>query len=250
MTPSVVARATRLVGACAFVLATLVATLALLSAPAEAAGAGTATASSVLTLAKSAIGKQTSVHLVVTSRSSSTSVEEHLEADLEKTSGVETISVGSETAMVKVTPTSAYISGNSSGLTNIFGLTSAQVKKVGVDWVSVKAGTSQYKDLAASMTVSSVASLLPTAKGTELYTPVPSAKKLYTLRWDTAATSSDPALANTLTLSAIGTTLPVQETSTASGGGNEIVALSKWGEHVVVSAPPAGSTIPLSNLSG
>jgi hypothetical protein len=239
-------RATGLVGASAVVLATLV----LLSATAEATGAGTPTTSSVLASAKSAIGKQASVHLVVTSRSSSTSVEEHLEADLGKTSGIETISVGSETAMIKVTPTYAYLSGNSSGLTQIFGLTSAEVKKVGRDWVSVKAGTSQYKDLAASMTVSSVASVLPAAQGTNLYTSAPPAKKLYTLKWDTAATSSEPALANTLTLSAIGATLPVQETSTASGGGNETVALSKWGEHVVVSAPPAGSTIPFSNLSG
>ena len=106
----------------------------------------------------------------MTSRSSSTSVTEHLEADLEKTSGVETISQGSETAIVRVTPTYAYLSGNSSGLAKIFGLTSADVNKVGTHWVSVKAGTSQYKDLAASMTISSVASVLPAAKGTELST--------------------------------------------------------------------------------
>ena len=243
---SVFVRATRSLSASAVVLVTLV----LLSATAEAAGAGTPTTSSVLTSAKSAIGKQTSVHLVVTSRSSSTSVEERLEADLEKTSGTETISAGSETAVIKVTPTSAYLSGNSSGLTKIFGLTSAQVKKIGTDWVSVKAGTSQYKDLAAEMTVSSVSGVLPAANGTTLYAPTPPAKKLYTLKWDTAATSSEPALTNTLTLSAIGATLPVQETSTASGGSNETVALSKWGEHVLVSAPPAASTIPLSNLSG
>jgi hypothetical protein len=246
MRPSVLSRATRLGGASAVVLATLV----LLSATAEAAGAGTPTTISVLTSAKSAIGKQTSVHLVVTSRSSSTSVEENLQADLGKTSGIETISEGSDTVMIKVTPTYAYLSGNSSGLTKIFGLTSAEAKQVGKDWVSVKAGTSQYKDLAPSMTVSSAAGVLPAAKGTQLYTPAPAAKKLYTLKWDTAATSSEPAFANTLTLSAVGATLPVQETTTALGGGRETVALSKWGEHVLVSAPPAGSTIPFSKVSG
>jgi hypothetical protein len=241
---SVLDRSIRLVGASAVVLATLV----LLSATAEAAGAPTT--SSVLTSAKSAIGKQTSVHLVLTSRSSSTSVEEQIKADLEKTSGIETISVGSERAIIRVTPRYAYLSGNSSGLTTLFGLTSAEVNKVASDWVSFKAGTSQYKDLAASLTVSSVTSVLPVAKGTKLHTPAPPDKKFYTLKWDTAATSSQPALANTLTLSAIGATLPVQETSTASGGGKETVALSKWGEHVLVSAPAAGSTIPFSNLSG
>jgi hypothetical protein len=245
MRPSLFSHFTRLVGASAVVLTSLV----LLSATAEAGGAGTETTSSVLTSAKSAIGKQTSVHLVVTSRSNSTSVDGHLEADLGRTSGIETISEGSESAIIKVTPSYAYLSGNSSGLTKIFGLSSAEVKKVGSNWVSVKAGTSQYKGLAASMTVSSVASVLPAAKGTKLSTPAASAKKLYTLKWETAATSSEPALANTLTLSAIGATLPVQETSTSSGGGNETVGLSKWGEHVLVSPPPAGSTIPFSNLS-
>jgi hypothetical protein len=115
--------------------------------------------------------------------------------------------------------------------------------------MSVKAGTSQYKGLAASMTVSSVASVLPAAKGTTLYNPARPGKNVYTLKWHTPATSSEPALANTLTVSAVGATLPVRETTTASGGGKETVALSKWDEHVVVSAPPAKSTIPFSKVS-
>jgi hypothetical protein len=246
MKSSLLSRAAGLVGASTVVLATLV----LLSATAEATDAGAPTTSSVITSAKSAIGKQTSVHLVVTSTSSTSSIEERLEADLAKTSGVETISVGSEAVMIRVTPTNAYLSGNSSGLTKIVGLTAAQAKKLGTDWVSVKAGTSQYQGLAGSLTVSSVASVLPAAVGTKLYTPAPPAKKLYSLKWVTAATSSAPALANTLTVSAIGATLPVRETATASGGSKETVALSKWGERVAVSAPPAGSTIPFSNLSG
>jgi hypothetical protein len=237
-------RSARLVGASAVVLATL----PMLSASADAAGSGTPQTSSVLTLAENAIGKQTSVHLVVTSKSSPTLVREHLEADLEKSSGIETITEGSGRAMIKVTPSYAYLSGNSSGLTDIFGMTSADVHKVGANWVSVKAGTTQYKDLAASMTISTITSVLPAAKGTKLYRPVPPASNLYTLKWETAATSSQPAWVTTLTLSAMGATLPVQETSTASGGQSERVAFSKWGEHVLVSAPPVGSTIALSKL--
>jgi hypothetical protein len=241
---SVLSSATFRVGSSAVVLAALV----LLPATAEAAGTRAPTTSSVLTSAKSAIGKQTSVHLVVTSSSTSTSVQERLEADLAKTAGVETISEGTETAMIKVTPTYAYLSGNPSGLSKIFGLPSADVNKVGNHWVSIKAGTSQYKDLAASMTIKTVASVLPTAQGTKLYGSP--ANKLYTLKWDSLATSSEPALANTLTLSAIGATLPVRETSTASGGSNQTVALSKWGEKILVNAPPARATIPFSSLSG
>ncbi len=239
-------RAGRLFFSSAVVLPTLV----LLSATAEATGAGAPTTSSVLTAAKSDIGKQTSVHLVVTSSSSSTSVEEHIEADLGTASGIETISEGSETVILKVTPSYGYLSGDSSGLTKIFGMTSAEAKQVGRDWVSVKAGTSQYKDLAASITVSSVASVLPAPKGTKLSTAMPPAKKLYTLKWDTAATSSEPASTTTLTISAVGATLPVLETTTALGAGKETVAFSNWGKQVVVSAPPAGSTIPLSKVSG
>ena len=222
--------------------------LVLMSATAEAAGTGAQTASSVLTAAKSAIGKQTSVHLEVTSGSGS--AEEKLKADLGKTSGIETISDGSESVVIKVTPTDAYLSGDSSGLTKILGLTSAEAKKVGSDWLTLKAGTSQYKTLATSVTVSSVGSILPPAKGTHLYAPAPPTKKFYTLKWSTAATSSSPALASSLTLSAVGATLPVLETTTALGAGKQTVSLSKWGEHVLVSAPPAGSTIPLSKISG
>jgi hypothetical protein len=246
MAASGLSRAVRLLVASAVVLPSLV----LMSATAEAAGAGAQTASSVLTAAKSAIGRQSSVHLEVKSGSGSGSSEEDLKADLGKTSGIETISEGTETVVIKVTPTDAYLSGDSSGLTKILGLTSAEAKKVGSDWLTVKAGTSQYKTLATSVTVSSVGSILPPAKGTHLYAPAPPTKKFYTLKWNTAATSSSPALTSSLTLSAVGATLPALETTTAVGAGKQTVALSKWGEHVLVSAPPAGSTIPLSKISG
>jgi hypothetical protein len=186
----------------------------------------------------------------VTSSSTPTLVGEDLHADLGKTSGVESISEGSDTVMIKVIPTYAYLSGNSAGLTKILGMTSAEAKVVGKHWVAVKAGTSQYADLKSSLTISSVTSVLPAAKGTQLFSPAGQAKSLYTLKWHTAATSSTPALDNTLTISAVGATLPVKETTTAAGGAKQVVALSKWGEHILVNAPAAGSTIPLSKVTG
>ncbi len=240
MAASRVSGAARLVLASAVVLSSVV----VLSATAEAAGVAAPTASSVLSAAKSAIGKQSSVHLEVRSSSGSGSVEEELRADLAKTSGIETISEGTGTVVIKVTPTSAYLSGDSSGLTKILGLTAAEAKKVGRDWVTLKSGTSQYKTLATSISVSSVGSILPPAKGTRVFTPAPAAKKVYTLKWDTAATSSAPALVSSLTLSAVGATLPVEEITTASGAGKQTVVLSKWGEQVLVSAPPPGRQSP------
>lgn len=227
----------------------LLSSLSLMALTAGAASAQPQTTSSVLAATKSAIVKQTGVHLVVTSASSSTLVGEDLQADLGKTSGVESISEGGGKVLLKVVPAYAYLSGNPTGLTKIFGMTAAQAKVVGTHWVAVKAGTSQYKDLASSLTISSVTSVLPVAKGTRLLAPTTPATGFYTLKWATAATSSTPALTNTLTISAVGAPLPLKETTTAKGGAKQVVALTKWGEHVLVSAPPASSTIPLSKIS-
>jgi hypothetical protein len=74
--------------------------------------------------------------------------------------------------------------------------------------------------------------------------------ELYVLKWNTAATSSRPKLSITLTVSAVGTALPVEQTVTASGGTEETTTLSMWGEHVLVRAPPVGSTIASSKITG
>src|SRR5580658_7593592 len=121
MNPFVSRRLGRSIGVSA-----LASTLAMLSAMAGAAGAAQVpTTSSVLTAAKAAIAQRTGVHLVVTSKSSSTSVVEHVAADLGKATGAETISDGTGTVIIKVTPTYAYLSGNSSGLTKVVGLSAA-----------------------------------------------------------------------------------------------------------------------------
>ena len=198
----------------------------------EAASAGVATASSVLTAAMGAIAKQTGVHLAVTSQSSSSSGTEKVVADLGAKFGVETISEAKETVTIKLTPTYGYVTGNPSGLTNLLGLSSAEVKRIGKDWVSVKAGTSQYSGLQSGLTVSSLVSVLPKAKGTKLSTETTKAADLYVLKWTTVATSSSPELSSTLTLSAVGAALPVGETTTAPGGGKETATFSKWGEAV------------------
>ena len=208
-----------------------------------------ATTSSVLTAAKAAIAKQTGVHLVVTTKSSSSASTEKWVADLGAKSGVETIAEGKASASIKVTPTYAYFTGNSAGLTTIFGLSAAEAKKIGKDWVSLKSSTSQYSDLKSGVTISSVTGVLPKAKGTSLSTTVTAGVHLYVLKWTTAATSSTPKLSITLTISATGATLPVEETTAASGGAEEALVFSKWGERVAVSTPPAASTISYSKVT-
>jgi hypothetical protein len=237
------------------VAGTLVAGTLVTATPVLAAGLGPAASaaganpSSLLAAAKEAIAKQTAVHLEVKSKSSSSSTTEKVEADLGRRSGAESIMDGTDAVMIVVTPTYGYISGNASGLTKIVGLTAAEVKKVGHDWIALKAGTSQYTSLAADIKVSSVQTVLPAAKGTTLTTQTVTGAHLYVLEWTTAATSSAPKLTSTLTFPVAGTTLPIQETTTASGS-KETVTLSKWGEFVNISAPAARDTIPYSKVPG
>jgi hypothetical protein len=177
---------------------------------------------------------------VVTSKSGSSSVLAIV--DFGTKSGEETLSEGKARLTYKLTPTYAYISGNSSGLTTIVGLTAAQAKKVGKDWISMKAGTSEYSAFKSGLTVSALAVLLPATKGTTLSTTVTDGVHLYVLKWTTAATSSTSKLSNTMTISAVGATLPVEVITTAPSG-SATTKFSKWGEHVAVSTPPAASTI-------
>jgi hypothetical protein len=236
----------RLVRALAFGAAALVMSAAL----GASASAGVVTTSSVLAAAQAAITKQSSVHLAVTFKPSSSSSTEKTAADWGEKSGVESISLGEPTVTTEVTPTRAYVRGNYSGLTTISGLSSAEAKKLGKDWTFVNTGTSEYSSVESNLTISWVAGGLPAAKGTKLSTEVVKGAKLYILKWTTAATSSAPKLSNTLIISAVGATLPVEDTMTASGGGKETIMFSSWGEHVVVSAPPARSTIAYSKITG
>ena len=214
------------------------------------ASAATVTTSSVLAAAKAAITEQSGVHVTITFTASSSSSPREAIADLGKQSGVDVLSLGKATVTFKLTPAYVYVSGNSSGLTTIFGLNSAQAKKLGKDWISVNAGSSEYSSLKSSLTISSVTGVLPAAKGTKLSTEIHNGAKLDVLKWTIAATSSGPKASYTLTVPAKGPTLPIEEIGTASNGGKETSLFSRWGERVVVKAPPASSTITSSKITG
>ena len=109
--------------------------------------AGVVTTGSVLKTTKAAIAQQSGVQVAISASSGSTSTTDQIIADVGTTSGAETIIEGKADLAVRVTPTDGYISGNVSGLTKIFGLSSADAKKVGIDWVSWKTGTSEYLSL-------------------------------------------------------------------------------------------------------
>jgi hypothetical protein len=224
-------------------------TLALWAALGGTAAAGAVTSGSVLTSTKAAIAQQTGVHVVFRANRASSATTEKIVADVGVTTGQETVSEGRSHVAIRVTPGYGYVSGDSSGLTAIFGLTADQAKKVGSDWVSWKAGTSQYANLKADVTFAAVTALLPGAKGTRLSTGLTNGANVYVLKWTAAASSSTPMLSNTLTVSASGQSLPIEQVSTASGGTKATTQLSGWGELVPASAPPAASTITSTKIT-
>jgi hypothetical protein len=210
--------------------------------PAFAAGP---TAASVLKQSGAAIGTQTSAHLDFVAKSGSSTVEK-IVGDLGRASGSETVSRGKEVLVIRVTRTDGYVSGSSTGLTELFGLSAAQAKKVGAQWEVWRAGTAQYTDLKENVTLTSLKSLLPPATGTTMSTEGSKGATSYLLSWTSAATSSAPQLANTLRVSAKGSNLPVEETSVDSSGVTVTTKISKWGKPIAVQAPPSGSTIASS----
>src|SRR5271156_6371822 len=126
-------------------------TMAVVSASALSASAAVAkpTTTTVLKAASSAIAKQTSVHIKVSSLSSATP--SSVVADIGKKQGSETFTEGAETFSITVTPTFAYLSGSATGLTNIMGLTAAEQKKVGKSAISMKVGSTPYETFKSNL---------------------------------------------------------------------------------------------------
>jgi hypothetical protein len=222
-----------------------VAGLAAVAAPATPASAGTVTVASVLKASKAAIAQQTSAHVAFNAKSGTSSAKEEISGDVGTSTGMETVTYGKAVLEVRVTSKDGYISGTATGLTSLFGMTAAEAKKLGTRWEFWKSGTTQYKELKKDIGEDSLQTLAPSAKGTTLTT----AGSDYALNWTSAATSSTPALTNTLTIS-MRTKLPIEETSTDTAGERVTTRISKWGESVDVHAPPGRSTVAASTISG
>jgi hypothetical protein len=224
--------------------------LVALAAVAGPVAAAPVTATSVLKVAKTAIGSQSSVHVEFAATSKKRKITERITADVGATGGAELVAEGKSTLAIKVTPTAGYVSGNASGLTTLYGLTAAQAKKIGTHWVTFKSSTSQYTTLKSDVTFSSVLALLPKPKGTKVKTHTAHGTTQYVLSWTTAASNSNPKLSNSLTVAAGGTNLPVEEIETDGTGVKVTTTLSKWGESVQVGAPAPASTIDSSQITG
>jgi hypothetical protein len=210
------------------------------------AGAGATTkptAASVLAAVKTAMSHESGVHISVTSSSATTRSEATVDIGTKR--GTETYVSGTSRVKIVVTPTSAYLSGNATGLTSLVGLSAKQQKLVGTKAIEMKVGTSPYASFKSNLTTSAFAAFLPTTKSVAL-----SRDKAndYVLTWSTKATSTAPAVTSVLTISAGAKALPLKEVATATTGGGTTI-FSKWGESVSTPVPPASSTIPYATVS-
>lgn len=223
------------------------ATMAIVAAAPIAAQASVKdpSASSVISTTKATIANESGVHVLFISKTSSSSTK--VVADIGATSGVETITEGSDRATIKVTPTYAYLSGNAAGLISLMGLSAKEQKKVGSDVISMKAGTTPYKSLKSSITIPVLANLLPTAKGTTYSTKNIDGTPHYQLSWTAKATSSTSESKSVLTLSEGAAVLPIREVSTSSSRTGTTI-FSKWGEHVSASVPSTSQIISYSKV--
>lgn len=235
---------------CFFALPLGLTALAASAVIAVPANADVAPAGAVLKTAGSAVAAQSSAHITFTAVSPSSGLNEKVVADVGKKSGSEELTEGAAVLSVRVTPTAGYVKGSTTGLTSLFGMSATQAKTVGTKWEAWKPGTSEYTNLKSVVTVASLTSLFPKAKGITVSTDASNGDKRYILAWTTAATGSTPKLSNMLSISASKGNLPIEETSSDADGVKVTTKISKWGETVVVRAPSAGSTIDSSKVNG
>jgi hypothetical protein len=206
-------------------------------------------ASSVLTAAEDTMLTEQAVHMVITDQLTGGATAQRITADMGTVTGTELISYGSATATIRVTRQAAYFTGSKAGLSSYLGLAPAAAGRVGSRWVVIKAGTSEYQDLAAENTLAALpSSILPAASQVAaVSTATVSGQKVYILDWTTTPSGSQTPISARLTLTATPQVLPVSEMLTTKGE-SKTVTFSNWGAAFTVAAP--AQSIPYAQVTG
>ncbi len=219
-------------------VALAVSSLALVATTPVLAGATTSKPSvaSIISDTKAALAKESSVHVVVSSKS--TTSKSSVVVDIGTKRGVETITSGSDSVTIVVTPTYAYLTGNAGGLTAMMGLTTVQQARVGTKSITMKAGTTPYQNFKSNLTLGILSAVLPSATGTTLTSATGSHAKDFQLNWSSKAVGTSPATKSTLVISLGSKRLPVVEyVSSATGSGT--TTFTHWGERINTPTPTA-----------
>jgi hypothetical protein len=209
----------------------------------------TVIASSVITAADDTMLTRKRVHLVIADRATGAPNDQRIVADIAAVTGSEVITYGTATATIRVTGKDAYFTGNRAGLTAYIGLSAVAAAKVGSRWVVIKAGSSEYQDLAAENTLSGLpSSILPSASDvTRVSTSMEGKQQVYIMDWKTTASGSTAAISVRLILTATPQVLPVSETLTTKGE-TKTLTFSGWDAPFTVATP--ATTIPYSQVTG
>ena len=168
-------------------------------------------------------------------------------------SGEQTVAIGKGLASTALVGGTAYISGNSKGLTSYFGLPNAVVATLAGRWVSVPPSDSAFQGVTANITLpSALAAVTPSG------TLVTGKRSRVDGQWVRSISGEAPGGGGRMTLfvATNARSLPVEAVE-SSGVGNsvkgEIVTFSRWGEPVHVVAPSQAlpvSAIRASSASG
>jgi hypothetical protein len=218
---------------------------ALIYGPAAASGAASAaTAASVIAATKTAMAKQTGVHIVVTENAGKTKTK--VVVDLGKATGTETITTGKKYVSIIVTTKFAYVRGSLGGLTGIMGLTAKQAGVVGTKSIVMDAGSTPYTSFKTSLTTGALQSFLPKVKGTTLL-PVLAGSGSYRIRWSVKSSSSGAKVTSTLTIKSNRTSLPVSETVTSTTGAGS-TTFTHWGETPYLLVPNPSNLVTYTKV--
>lgn len=162
-------------------------------------------------------------------------------------SGKQTVAINKELASVVLMPDgSAYISGNSQGLTSFFALPASVLPGLLGRWASVARSDSVYRGVTGNVTLqSALANVTPSG-------PLVEGKRTKVNgQWVKSLSGSVPGGGGRLILfvSANKRSLPVEAIESSEFGGSsrgEIVTFSRWGEPVSLERP--SQSVPFSAL--
>jgi len=202
------------------------------------------TPASLISAMNKAIATMHSVHLNISAAQSSPKVNETISQDSGYNSGSQHVSTGNERASVLLTPSNAYLSGNSSGLSAFFALPPDDLPLVGTKWIVIKSGATQYKTFVSTIGYKSLfKNLIPSSKPLSIRATMYHSAKAYAILWQISSGTSTTKLS--LYLPQIGKELPIAETA-VSGTTVEQSVLSQWNKKIVVTAPT--NTVAISKL--
>jgi hypothetical protein len=196
------------------------------------------TATAVVAATKKAMDAQKSVHCVISAYDASTKQTTTVTEDASKTRGLETLAVGTAEVKLRLTPTAAYLWGNSKGLSTVFGMSATQIAEVGTKWVFSKPGTSQYADVKSAVSIAPLlGSLLPTKTKVKIASGHLNGESVHVLSW-TTTDSQSKVVHISLDIAAKGPSLPIRLTA-LTGKSHEKALFSRWGEGIHVPVPTA-----------